>query len=172
MPCPMGTYGVIAGKCEKCPAGTYSDVVGATSPSVCKKCPDYHWSDAGSSSCGKIKIHLWYAYWSNDNAMDRNCSRATSKWFYADAVVNCNNATFGDPAYGKGKGCGGPCAHIASEGASFPLTCKSLPCVISAGSDRQIRLTADRKMQCFGASWGITSGWSDCGNGNEVVDWH
>lgn len=146
--------------------------MGATSSSTCQKCADYYWSDAGASSCGRIKIHLWYSYWSNDNAMDRSCSRSTHKWFDANTTVKCNNDTFGDPAYKKKKGCGAPCGHIASEGDSFPVTCKSLPCVISRGSDRQIRLTPDKKMQCYGSSWGITGGWSDCGNGNDVVKWN
>lgn len=169
--CPKGYYCVGDNEKKPCPAGKYLPKVGGESEESCLSCEDYYWSDAGSSMCGKIKIRQWYSHWNNDNVMDRACSRSTYKWFDADSTVKCDNATFGDSAIGLGKGCGAPCGHITGEGNSYNINCKSLPCVISAGSDRQIRLTANGKMECFGKSWGIEKEWSDCGNGNEVIKW-
>ena len=65
----------------------------------------------------------------------------------------CNNSTFGDPAIGKNKGCGGICSHLLSENYTMGLDCKTLPCIISQSGKRYIRLRPDGKYETKGDGW-------------------
>lgn len=48
--CTVGGY-CIAGVRYSCPAGTYSDTSGASSPDVCQSCPDGTYSTGGAYEC-------------------------------------------------------------------------------------------------------------------------
>ena len=149
-----GGYKLLSnGTCEICPAGTYAKA----GSQVCSPCNDYYWSNPGSASCGRIQIKITYSHWNNNNEAGRTCAASKQQWFNAGTTVQCNNATFGDPAVGRGKGCGAECAHLSSEGQTIELgSCRKLPCDIYGRSgDRTIKLNAD------GTADGKGSGWSN-----------
>ena len=169
--CPEGYYCSGNNTKTACPAGKYNNTLGAKSSSACKKCEDYHWSDEGSSECGKIKIHLWYSYWADDNDVNKNCTLNMNKWFEAGTQVKASNDNFGgDPKEKQKKGAGAPCWHIANEGDTINLNCTSLPCTIQGPNGRYLKVTADRNFQCAkddGKFWECNGGKS----GSDLVKW-
>ena len=48
--CPVGMY-ITGATCTQCPAGTYSNVVNASTNATCQTCPTGKYSVAGSSNC-------------------------------------------------------------------------------------------------------------------------
>lgn len=48
--CPVGMY-ITGATCTQCPAGTYSDVVNASTNATCQMCPTGKYSAAGSRNC-------------------------------------------------------------------------------------------------------------------------
>ncbi len=163
--CPAGKYTDTTGKssCDSCPAG-YACSGGsamkkceagryaAGGNSICANCPEYYWSDAGASTCNPIMIKITYSHW--DSGVNKDCNMANSAWFYAGNNFTCNNSTFGDPAIGKGKSCGGKCSHFLSENHTMGLDCKTLPCILSGnGGSRYIRLRPDGKYETKGDGW-------------------
>ncbi len=167
MPCGAGSYDS-NGKCTKCPVGTYSDELMAKSSSVCKKCPagtysmagstsctpcpDYKWSNEGSGICSPIQFKVCYYH--------KNPKSNQYAWRSAGITYNCSNKAFGfDPNKGEHKYCAirrGQCGSywvsIGSEGGTFNLDCKSLPCRIDEGNV-YIEFNTDKSITYCSCSW-------------------
>ena len=99
MPCQAGTY-YSNGSCAKCPAGTYSQETGATSSNTCRPCPDYQWSDAGSTYCGKVQVLMQLADYENKG--NGKFIANSTYWVNIDSFID-NRDTY----YGRGNGFSG-----------------------------------------------------------------
>ncbi len=140
--CPAGYYCPTPSTKTACPTGTFSQQSGAIHKEVCQSCPNYYWSDPGSTKCGKIQIRIHASYW---NEYTNTCSKSSYIWMYASekeygarCQYRCDGNwcgwTGGDPAPYKLKGCGRACSHWigqeSSKGKYIPkiFDCKKFPC--------------------------------------------
>ena len=115
-------------QCMPCPAGTYF------SNGKCVPCPDYYWSDPGSTECGRMRGDLYY-FWS---VWERHVP------VLAGSSLTCNNNNFSDPMEHKTKNCtfGGIGFDFMRVGWPFNFNCKKLPCELPTGyAGHRLRIT-------------------------------
>ncbi|GMI41164.1 hypothetical protein TeGR_g7773, partial [Tetraparma gracilis] len=109
--CPPGSFSVRDGSpCALCPAGTHSEITGATSAGVCAACPE-----GASSSSDRSECVL-------------ECAAGT--YMGGDGCVACPAGTYGEAAGATSDAACAPCpagSFSGAEGAASSSACSSCP---------------------------------------------